>query len=56
MELDIAKSSAAQQAVAVDGAGRLELFCYLPLMRSGWPRRLASDRAATEPQTVGWLH
>jgi len=40
--------AAAQQAVAVDGAGRLEWYCYLPLMRPGWPGYLASDRATTE--------
>jgi hypothetical protein len=43
---------AAQQAVAVDGAGRPEVLHYLLLMRPGRPRCLASDRAATEPRAV----
>jgi hypothetical protein len=39
---------AAQQVVAVDGAGRPEVFHYLPVRRSDVAACLASGHAATE--------
>ena len=45
-------SITAQQAVAVDGAGRSDYYgrrLFVVLVRAG---RFANDRAATEPQAV----